>query len=174
MRRSILFDSKADLLVYGLAEETIADVTNVIAAGREAKRPWADVRAEISRQRGIASVMGANDVAPEGAIELAAYEVVSTDKAEYARVSRKFHLETNPLNARTLVQFHAEQAHFLLVNEFLKQERNIGLRLLVQMDVLHNHHGGPLTDKHILNVGHRQRNGINDRLYSRRGEVSSP
>lgn len=110
VRRSILFDSKADLLVYGLAEETIADVTNAIAAGRDAKRPWADVHAEVKRLRGIASVIGANEAAPEGAIELAPYETVSTDKAEYARASRKFHLETNPLNARPIVQKHGDRA----------------------------------------------------------------
>lgn len=113
VRRSILFDSKADLLVYGLAEETIADVTNAIAAGREAKKPWSEVLPGLKQMRGIASVISKKEEAPAGAIELANYDTVSTDKAAYARASRQFHLETNPLNARPIVQQHGER--FVLV-----------------------------------------------------------
>ena len=109
VRRSILLDSKADLLVYGLAEETIAEVTHAIAAAREAKRPWAETLRDLRGMRGVASVLPTGEAAPANAIQLEAFETVSTDKAAYARASRTFHLETNPLNARPIVQRHGER-----------------------------------------------------------------
>ncbi len=111
VRRSVLLDAKCDLLVYGMAEETIADVTRIVDEGR--KGPWAETARRLRALRGTASVIGSRDEAPEGAIELPPYEVVSSDRAAYARASRKFHLETNPLNARPLIQGHGNR--FVLV-----------------------------------------------------------
>lgn len=109
VRRSVMFDSKADLLVYGMAEETIAEVATRMAAALEAGRPWRETLAELRGLRGTASVIGTKEDAPEDTLELSSFEVVSRDPAEYARVSRKFHLETNPLNARPLVQAHGDR-----------------------------------------------------------------
>jgi hypothetical protein len=39
-------------------------------------------------------------------IRLPAYEVVKDDKVMYAHASRTFHLESNPGNARAMVQAH--------------------------------------------------------------------
>ncbi len=99
VRRSVLLDSKADVLVYGMAEETIAAVTALIAEG-------GDWKAKVAAVRGTATM---TKTIPEGAIELPPYEVVSTNPQEYARASRKFHLETNPLNARPIVQRHGDR-----------------------------------------------------------------
>jgi uncharacterized radical SAM protein YgiQ len=108
VRRSVMLDSKADLLLYGMAEETLIAVTRAIDEGVEAGRPWPETLALLKKMRGTASIIPPADK-PADAIELPAYEVVSTDKASYARASRVFHLETNPLNARPLVQRHGER-----------------------------------------------------------------
>ena len=41
---------------------------------------------------------------------LPSYEEVSTDKAAFAAMTRMIHLETNPYNARRLVQYHGREA----------------------------------------------------------------
>ena len=60
--------------------------------------------------RGVAYAMGASESAPEDAIVLPAYEEVKADKHRFALATRTIHQETNPLNARRLVQFHDRQA----------------------------------------------------------------
>ncbi|HVO31093.1 MAG TPA: YgiQ family radical SAM protein, partial [bacterium] len=113
VRRSVLLDAKADLLVYGLAEETIVGVTRTIDEGKQAGAPWSETLAKLRAMRGTASIVSKREDAPAEAIVVAPYEKVSVDPAEYARVSRQFHLETNPLNARPLLQGHGDR--FVLV-----------------------------------------------------------
>ena len=43
-------------------------------------------------------------------VSLPSYEEVSTDKAAFAAMTRMIHLETNPYNARRLVQYHGREA----------------------------------------------------------------
>ncbi|MBL8335055.1 MAG: YgiQ family radical SAM protein, partial [Rubrivivax sp.] len=159
VRRSVLADSKAGLLVYGNAEraiveiahrlarrepvETLTDIrgtaflvrqghepqgfseidsTEVDQPGRidehinpysmpekaEAKAPCNDdsggkpVALPVSRKAG-AIRMPARELT---VIRLPAYEQVKSDPVLYAHASRVLHLETNPGNARALVQRH--------------------------------------------------------------------
>ena len=120
VRRSILADAKADLLLYGNAERAVVEVANRMAAG-EAPR-------ELDSIRGVAlfrrvpehySELHADDLdsADEGAarrpgdvvIRLPAYDEVALDKEAYARASRVLHRESNPGNARPLVQRHGDR-----------------------------------------------------------------
>ena len=172
VRRSILVDSKADLLLYGNAERAIIEITHRLAA-REPVQRLTDVRGtsfvrrsddpdaagwfeidstEVDRPGRIdshinpyqttseqAAGQGATctkedgGAAPEGppaaatialpvsrkpagavkmpprdrtVIRLPAYEQVKSDPVLYAHASRVLHLETNPGNARALVQKH--------------------------------------------------------------------
>ncbi|HEY4135999.1 MAG TPA: YgiQ family radical SAM protein [Alphaproteobacteria bacterium] len=120
VRRSILADAKADLLIYGNAERAVVEVANRLAAG-EAPR-------DIDSVRGVAlfrrvpdgyTELHADDLdsADEGAarhagdtvIRLPAYEQVEQDRESYARASRVLHRESNPGNARPLVQRHGDR-----------------------------------------------------------------
>ncbi len=47
---------------------------------------------------------------PPSDILLPSYEEVSTDKSAFAAMTRMIHLETNPYNARRLVQYHGREA----------------------------------------------------------------
>ncbi|NVO25173.1 YgiQ family radical SAM protein [Donghicola sp. B5-SW-15] len=120
VRRSILADAKADLLLYGNAERAVVEVAHRIAAGTPAR--------EIDDVRGVAlfrsvpegyTELPADDLdsADEAAtrhpgdtvIRLPSFEVVETDKDAYARASRVLHREANPGNARPMVQRHGDR-----------------------------------------------------------------
>jgi uncharacterized radical SAM protein YgiQ len=127
VRRSILLDCKADLLVYGMGEAAIVEIARRLAAG-------AGVRG-LRDLRGVAYVLGAREAGElasggrqppvpttqEGAdaprspwlddyILLPSYESVAADKLAFVEATRQVHINTNPHNARTLVQYHGREA----------------------------------------------------------------
>jgi uncharacterized radical SAM protein YgiQ len=159
VRRSVIFDSKADLLLYGNAERAIVDLTHRLANGEtidtitdlkgtafirkempkgaievdstEVDRPGRvesipnpyeyidmddkpcgdpDAKPETPK---AAVVQVLNFPAPEGEIKsyirLPSYEQVKNDPVLYAHASRVMHLETNPGNAKPLVQRHSSR-----------------------------------------------------------------
>lgn len=102
VRRSILLDCKADLLVYGMGEHAIVEIAERLSAGESVRH--------LRTMRGVAYALGASESPPADSLELPAYELVQTDKRAFAAATRLIHLETNPYNARRLVQYHARQA----------------------------------------------------------------
>jgi uncharacterized radical SAM protein YgiQ len=112
VRRSILMDSKADLVAFGMGERTVLEIARGLAAGRSLR----DLR-DLRDLRGVAYRLGASEPPPTGAgggcpdtIELPAYEAVAHDKLAFCEMTRISHLETNPHNARRLVQRHGREA----------------------------------------------------------------
>jgi uncharacterized radical SAM protein YgiQ len=121
VRRSVLADAKADILLYGNAERAVVEVAHRLAKG--------DKPADLDDIRGIALLRSqppdgwteilASDIdsADEGArlggdktvVRLPAYEQVEKDPESYARASRVLHRESNPGNARALVQRHGDR-----------------------------------------------------------------
>ena len=121
VRRSILADAKADILLYGNAERAIVEVTHRMAKGA--------LPADLDDVRGIAllkpavpegwtelpaddlesSDEGARAAGPKTVIRLPSFEQVENDKESYARASRVLHRESNPGNARPLVQKHGDR-----------------------------------------------------------------
>nr|WP_295003877.1 YgiQ family radical SAM protein [uncultured Dechloromonas sp.] len=164
VRRSVLPDSKADLLVFGNAERAIVEIAHRLAKGEKI--------ADIRDLRGTAfmvppgwlpgedwAVMDSSEVDTPGplvqhkdpyamddsasksdcatagkpgeqairllpraerlaarravrahtVVRLPSYEQVQDDAVLYAHASRTFHLESNPGNARALVQAHGER-----------------------------------------------------------------
>jgi uncharacterized radical SAM protein YgiQ len=167
VRRSILVDSKADLLLYGNAERAIVEVAHRLAR-RESIHTITDVRGtafmvrdglepqgftaldstEVDRPGRIdshlnpylttseaAAAVGESCAKEDGTpppavvamptsrktgavvmparertvIRLPAYEQVKSDAVLYAHANRVLHLETNPGNARALVQAHGDR-----------------------------------------------------------------
>jgi uncharacterized radical SAM protein YgiQ len=101
VRRSILLDSKADLVVFGMGENAIVEIAQRLERGETIK--------QLRDMRGIAYALGASEKPPETALVLPSYEAVSTDKMEFSEATRMIHHETNPFNARQLVQQHGNQ-----------------------------------------------------------------
>jgi uncharacterized radical SAM protein YgiQ len=125
VRRSVLVDAKADILIYGNAERAVVEVAHRMAKGA--------APGELDDLRGVALVKSAvpdgwneipaNDIeaSDEGArasnmlsvVRLPAFEQVESDPESYARASRVLHRESNPGNARHLVQRHGEREVWL-------------------------------------------------------------
>ena len=107
VRRSILLDSKADLLAYGMGEDAIVEIARRLAAGENVR--------DLRNMRGVAYAMGASETPPaEGWGQLVqtlpSYEEVKADKMAFVEATRLIHINTNPFNARVLVQHHDRQA----------------------------------------------------------------
>ena len=96
VRRSILVDSKADLLLFGMAESAIVSLARRMQAG--------ETIAEISDLRGTAYL--ARD-RPEEAVELPAYESVADSTEAYSTAFKLAAEQANPYSGKILVQPHA-------------------------------------------------------------------
>ncbi|HEY9150441.1 MAG TPA: YgiQ family radical SAM protein, partial [Gammaproteobacteria bacterium] len=168
VRRSILLDAAADLLLYGNAERAVVELAHRLATGeaidtitdirgtafvrRDTPTDWLEIDStridrpgridrgvnpyvnprelsECQRQEREAALYGVPD-AESGAqvlrfhphpqrdrdrtvIRLPSFEKVRNDVVLYAHANRVLHLETNPGNARALVQRHGEQELWL-------------------------------------------------------------
>jgi uncharacterized radical SAM protein YgiQ len=95
IRRSILFDAKADLLVYGMGEQAVLELARRMSAGED-----------VSAVRGTCCIA---DAARADAVELPAYETVAADKGELARMFRLFCGNADPVTAHALVQKHGDR-----------------------------------------------------------------
>ncbi|MBL9081858.1 MAG: YgiQ family radical SAM protein [Planctomycetales bacterium] len=104
VRRSIILDSKADLLIYGMGERGILEVADRFATGQSVR--------DLRDMRGVVYRLGAAETPPsdEKTKLLPSYEEASTDKTQFAVMTRIAHHETNPYNAKRLVQFHGREA----------------------------------------------------------------
>lgn len=163
VRRSIIFDAKADLLVYGNAERAIVEIAHRLAQGDKVSQ-LKDIRGIayiVSRVPQDFIVMDSTELDTPGplappvdpyqmktasscdeqksaqpqktdaddgvtvvkvaleiprhhprdrtVIRMPSFEQVRDDAVLYAHASRVFHLETNPGNARALVQAHGQR-----------------------------------------------------------------
>jgi uncharacterized radical SAM protein YgiQ len=102
VRRSILLDCKADLLVYGMGEEGIVEIARRLDAGETVR--------DLRDMRGVTFALGASETRPEDALLLPSFEEVRDGKPAFAEATRMIHDETNPYNARRLVQMHDRRA----------------------------------------------------------------
>ncbi|PWC39395.1 YgiQ family radical SAM protein [Azospirillum sp. TSO35-2] len=124
IRRSVLVDAKADLLVYGNAERAIIEIAQRALAG-ESPKAMIDIRGTAVMRSAIPdgwTVVDSSSIdepsavvspraagADRMAVRLPSYEQVSADKVLYAHASRVLHQESNPGNARALVQRHGDR-----------------------------------------------------------------
>ncbi|HXY76685.1 MAG TPA: YgiQ family radical SAM protein [Steroidobacteraceae bacterium] len=159
VRRSVLLDAKADLLVYGNGErqiceiahrlaggETIADITDIrgtVFARKQIPAEWIEIdsthldapgsltrpvdpyamaaappegagappcaSAIPTAEKVVRFVRGVKNADRErSVIRMPSFEAVAADPVLYAHASRILHLESNPGNARALVQRHGD------------------------------------------------------------------
>ncbi|MEQ1714857.1 MAG: YgiQ family radical SAM protein [Hyphomicrobium sp.] len=121
VRRSILADAKGDILLYGNAERAVVEVAHRLAR-KEPVDTYDDIRGVALFKTAVPEGMielKADDIADsdEGArqtkgdtvVRLPAFEQVAEDAESYARASRVLHRESNPGNARPLVQRHGDR-----------------------------------------------------------------
>jgi uncharacterized radical SAM protein YgiQ len=124
VRRSVVVDAKADILLYGNAERALVEMAHRIAAG-ENPRAMSDIRGvAVIRDRVPEGWQVADWSDPEPAelprakgeqavVRLPSYEAVAADPVLYGHASRILHQEANPGNARALVQRHGDKEVWL-------------------------------------------------------------
>lgn len=97
VRRSIIFDSQADYISYGMGERSIVELANMLADGslNHGKIP-----------RGVCYVA---DKLPKGAIELPCYEEVRDSKRAYAEATKTEYEEQDPFRGKILAQKHGDK-----------------------------------------------------------------
>ena len=132
VRRSILLDAKADLLVFGMGERPAWEIARRLAAGEKAsdltdirgtahvkknRKAWEPLLADVSRYTTDGKL-----------VVLPSYDEVTKDKQAFAQMSRAFQYETNPFNGRPLLQVHGDEAvYFNPPAVPLKEEEMDGL-----------------------------------------------
>jgi len=97
VRRSMLVDAKADILVYGMGERPVLEIARRLRDGEDIKK-MNGVRGTViarSSQEGF-----------EDAVMLPSYEEVSTDKDKFNEAFKRAYLEGDPVRGRTVVQKH--------------------------------------------------------------------
>jgi uncharacterized radical SAM protein YgiQ len=90
IRRSILFDAKADYLLYGMAERSAVELAACI---KENKDP-----------RGIRSLCYISRQIPEGCLELPSFQKAAEDKNAFTKMFNSFYRNNDPITASTLAQ----------------------------------------------------------------------
>jgi uncharacterized radical SAM protein YgiQ len=98
VRRSVLIDAKADLLVFGMGEAPLLEIARRAAAGES---PGA--------MEGIRGTARIDRTRPNGGIELPSFEAVSADPAAYNEAFRLAAAENNPFCGKILLQQHGER-----------------------------------------------------------------
>ena len=98
VRRSILMDSKADVLIYGMGEKQIREIAEALDKDQLQKR--------LPAIKGICYV--ANTV-PENAIESPSYEAISADKEIFANAFKIQFDEQDPYYGKTVAQGHGNR-----------------------------------------------------------------
>ena len=100
VRRSILLDAKADLLVYGMGEAPITEIARRLAAGEEVSS-LRSIRGTVVRVR-------AEEV-PDDAIELPTFEAVSSDGHAFAEACKQHLMASSPGRRAPIVQRHGNE-----------------------------------------------------------------
>ena len=100
MRRSMLSDSKADLLAYGMAEPQIIEIAHRLKSG-EPIRQITDIRGTCYMVNDRTTIA---DSWNRGLVDTPSYEAIAADTARFADGERIHFLEQDPARGRIVVQ----------------------------------------------------------------------
>ena len=112
VRRSLLFDAKADLLIYGMAERPLLEVVRRLKAGEQIQavgtvRGTCRLAGKIESSEYLSAASAAAE--RHNVLEIPSYEETVADKRRFAEAFRLSSLEQNPGSARTVVQRHGDR-----------------------------------------------------------------
>ena len=105
VRRSILFDAQADLLVYGMGERATREIAKRLSKGEPVEN--------LTDIRGTAYAASAPACA-YASLEVPGYERVVADKGDYALATRIEYEEHDPIRGKAILQPHGDRT--LVVN----------------------------------------------------------
>ncbi|MBI5236810.1 MAG: YgiQ family radical SAM protein, partial [Deltaproteobacteria bacterium] len=127
IRRSILFDAKADYLLYGMCERSVVEFAGCLKEGKDPRSV-----------RGLCYI--SKDL-PDGCLELPAFEESAEDKGAFARAFHTFYSNNDPATAVALAQRH--DTRYLIQNPpafYLSQKELDGVYSLGFERDLHPYH----------------------------------
>ena len=97
---SVLFDSKADIISYGMGELQTIEIAKRLADGFPVESLY-DIR-------GICYKIRTQDYVPKSVVELPSFERVKENKRDYAIAARKELEEADAVRGKTLIQRHGD------------------------------------------------------------------
>lgn len=103
LKHSILVDSSADILSYGMGEHSMIEIAEALDSGISV-RDITYVRGTCYRTKDISGV-------PENAIILPDYDSLTRDRLEYARSFYTQYINTDPYSAKTLVEGYGNRGY---------------------------------------------------------------
>ncbi len=127
IRRSILFDAKADYLLYGMAERSVVELAECIKEGKD--------------PRGVRGLCYISRDLPDGCLELPTYQESAEDKDAFTRSFRTFYNNNDPATAVALAQRH--DTRYLIQNPpapYLSQKELDGVYNLGYERDVHPYH----------------------------------
>jgi uncharacterized radical SAM protein YgiQ len=95
VRGSVLFDAKADYILYGMAEKAVLELADCLRDGGDP-----------TNVRGLCYISRS---APQGYLELPSYETVAQDKNAFIDMFHLFYQNNDPITARGLCQKHGDR-----------------------------------------------------------------
>ena len=101
VRKSMLIDSGADLLIYGMSEKQIVEVANALNDGFEPKY--------IRHVNGTCYVADTKDEIYEDYIEIPSYKEICESKEAYARAFKAQYDEQDPYRGKAIIQRHGDK-----------------------------------------------------------------
>ena len=100
VRRSILDDSGADILMYGMGEHSIIEIARALDSGKDVK-DIRHVRGTCYMTKDISNI--------KKYIEIPSFDEVKNDKYSYATAHKIQHEEQDSVRGKTIVQKHGER-----------------------------------------------------------------
>jgi len=95
VRASILFDAKADYILYGMAEKSVLELAEGLRAGNDV--------------RGIRGVCYIGRKKKDGYLELPPYDTVRKDNSAFIDMFHTFYQNNDPISAKGLIQQHGDR-----------------------------------------------------------------
>ncbi|ERK29613.1 YgiQ family radical SAM protein [Clostridium intestinale] len=100
VRRSILLDSKANLLIYGMGEKTIIQIADLLSYGMDISK-INDVKGTCYLTKDISNL--------RNYVETPSFEDCASNKSAYGESYKLESLEQDPIRGKTIVQPHGDR-----------------------------------------------------------------
>jgi len=100
VRRSVLVDAKADMLVYGMGEAQIVEIAKRIKKGEDL-HSLSDIRGTVVIRKDLRFLHDYKTIP--------SFEEIQNDKLKYNLAFREIYSQMNPFNAKAMAQKHADR-----------------------------------------------------------------
>ncbi len=100
VRRSVLLDSKADILVYGMGERQVLEIAERLKNGADVKT-LDNIKGTVVVRKNIESV--------KDRIEIPSFEEVARDNDKFNSAFKAIYLENDPVKGKAIVQRHGDR-----------------------------------------------------------------